>query len=99
MLKDGATGMEGKRRSGRIMKHRTGVGHMVSSFNKDIRTLFITRIVRMFAYGFLSVVLALYLTEVNLSSASIGVLFTVTLAGDAGITLWLTANADRLARC
>jgi MFS family permease len=71
---------------------------MVSSFKKDIRTLFITRIVRMFAYGFLSVVLALYLTEVNLSAASIGVLFTVTLAGDAGITLWLTANADRLGR-
>ena len=65
---------------------------------KDITLLFSTRIVRLFAYGFLSVVLALYLAEAGLSAWSIGVLFSLTLAGDAGVSLWLTTSADRLGR-
>ena len=62
------------------------------------RLLFTTRIVRLFAYGFLSVVLALYLAKRGLTTAQIGLLFTLTLAGDAGITLWLTTSADRFGR-
>jgi len=65
---------------------------------EDITLLFSTRIVRLFAYGFLSVVLALYLAEAGLSAWSIGVLFSLTLAGDAGVSLWLTTSADRLGR-
>ena len=65
---------------------------------KDITLLFTTRIVRLFAYGFLSVVLALYLADAGLSESSIGVLFSLTLAGDAGVSLWLTTSADRLGR-
>ncbi len=52
----------------------------------------------MFAYGFLSVVLALYLTQVGLSDQQIGLLLTWTLIGDAVISLWLTGVADRLGR-
>src|SRR5512137_752806 len=64
----------------------------------DIPFLFTTRIIRMFGYGFLSVVLALYLAQRGLTEAEIGLLLTLTLAGDAGITLWLTTTADRLGR-
>jgi MFS family permease len=64
----------------------------------DFRTLFTTRIVRMFCYGFLSVVLALYLAQIGLSERQIGLLFTLTLAGDAGISLLLTTSADRFGR-
>jgi MFS family permease len=64
----------------------------------DIRLLFTTRIVRLFCYGFLSVVLALYLAQAGLGEKQIGLLFTLTLAGDAGITLWLTTSADRFGR-
>jgi len=64
----------------------------------DIRLLFTTRIVRLFCYGFLSVVLALYLAQVGLTEPQIGLLFTLTLAGDAGISLWLTTSADRFGR-
>jgi MFS family permease len=70
----------------------------VHRFNADIRLLFTTRIVRLFCYGFLSVVLALYLVEAGLNEKTIGLLFTLTLAGDAGITLWLTTTADRFGR-
>lgn len=65
---------------------------------RDITLLFSTRIVRLFAYGFLSVVLVLYLIQVGLSEAQVGLLITLTLAGDAAISLWLTTNADRLGR-
>ena len=64
----------------------------------DIPILFSTRIIRLFCYGFLSVVLALYLSEIGLTETQIGLLFTFTLIGDAVITLWLTTSADRFGR-
>lgn len=64
----------------------------------DIALLFGSRIVRLFCYGFLSVVLALYLAEVGLSSRDIGLVFTLTLLGDAVISLSLTTSADRTGR-
>src|SRR3972149_2135245 len=64
----------------------------------DITLLFSTRIIRLFCYGFLSVVLALYLSEAGLTEGQIGLLFTLTLAGDALISLWLTTSADRFGR-
>jgi MFS family permease len=66
--------------------------------NRNIFTLFSTRIIRLFCYGFLSVILALYLAQVGLPEQQIGLLFTLTLAGDAGISLWLTTSADRFGR-
>jgi MFS family permease len=65
---------------------------------KDIILLFATRILRMFFYGSLAVILVLYLTEAGLTSKQVGVLFTLTLAGDAGISLWLTTHADGFGR-
>ena len=70
----------------------------VSLLNADGRILFTTRIVRLFAYGFLSVVLALYLAQVGLTTAEIGALLTFTLLGDAGVSLWITTSADRIGR-
>ena len=66
--------------------------------SNNVRILFSTRIVRLFAYGFLSVVLALYLSEVGLSEGQIGALLTLTLLGDTLISLWITTNADRIGR-
>ena len=65
---------------------------------RDINLLFSTRIIRLFCYGFLSVVLALYLAETGFNEKLIGLLFTLTLAGDAGISLWLTTHADQFGR-
>jgi MFS family permease len=60
--------------------------------------LFLTRFVRLFAYGALSVILVLYLTSLGLTEPQIGTLLTLTLAGDAAISLVLTTRADRLGR-
>jgi predicted MFS family arabinose efflux permease len=51
----------------------------------------------MFAYGLLSVVLALYLVEV-VGEERLGAVLTFTLLGDAAISLWITTLADRIGR-
>jgi MFS family permease len=52
----------------------------------------------MFAYGFLSVVLVLYLKAVGLKEEQIGILLTMTLLGDVALSLWITTAADRIGR-
>jgi MFS family permease len=71
---------------------------MIRTLSADGNFLFITRIARMFGYGFLSVVLVLYLEQVGLSQVQIGLLLTLTLIGDTIISLWITTNADRIGR-
>src|SRR5262249_8357358 len=56
------------------------------------------RFVRLFAYGFLSVVLVLFLSAVGLSDERIGLLLMLTLLGDVVISLWITTSADRIGR-
>ncbi len=65
---------------------------------RDIRLLFATRILRMFGYGFLAVVLVLYLASIGLSGGEVGLLLALTLLGDAAVSLWLTTHADRVGR-
>jgi MFS family permease len=71
---------------------------MIHKLTPDGNFLFITRIARMFGYGFLSVVLVLYLEQVGLNQVQIGLLLTLTLIGDTIISLWITTNADRIGR-
>ena len=66
--------------------------------DRDVALLFATRVVRMFGYGFLAVVLVLYLTTLGLSGGEIGLLLSLTLLGDAAVSLWLTTHADRIGR-
>jgi len=63
---------------------------------RDITLLFAARSVRMFGYGLLAVVLVLYLDAIGLSGGEIGLLLSLTLLGDAAISLWLTTHADRI---
>jgi Arabinose efflux permease len=66
--------------------------------DRDGRLLFAMRTARMFGYGFLAVVLVLYLVAVGLDPLTVGIVLTMTLIGDTVISLWLTTNADRLGR-
>src|SRR5215469_23222 len=65
---------------------------------KDGSLLFATRILRLFAYGMLGVVLVLYLTGIGLTESQTGLLLTLTLLGDTTVSLLLTTRADRLGR-
>jgi MFS family permease len=64
----------------------------------DTRLLFAGRVIRMFAYGFLSVVLVLYLASIGLDPHRIGLLLSLTLIGDVIISLYLTTRADIIGR-
>ena len=64
----------------------------------DLRVLVASRLLRMFAYGMLGVVLVLYLVRLGFDGGRIGLLLTLTLLGDVAISLWLTTHADRWGR-
>jgi MFS family permease len=77
------------------------MGQVVTGFVsavRDVRLLFGTRVLRMFAYGAMSLVLVLYLAEVGFGTGQIGLLLTMTLLGDTVISLWITTAADRVGR-
>ena len=73
-------------------------GSSLGTDRRDIGLLFATRVLRMFGYGFLAVVLVLYLTAIGLSGAETGLLLGLTLLGDAAVSLWLTTHADKIGR-
>ena len=64
----------------------------------EAKILIVARVLRLFAYGFLSVVLVFYLTGVGLDESHIGLLLSLTLVGDTAISLFLTTRADRAGR-
>jgi len=72
--------------------------HSLAALNRDGRLLFAARMARMFAYGLISVTLALYLAELGFSGPRIGLLLTLTLAGDTLVSLGITTTADRAGR-
>src|SRR5215475_12333144 len=65
---------------------------------RDAVLLFVTRFTRLFAYGALSVILVFYLVSLGLTEAQVGLLLTLTLAGDIAISLLLTTRADWIGR-
>jgi MFS family permease len=69
-----------------------------ATLSPDGWVLFAACGVRNCAYGFLSVVLGVYLAALGLSVEAIGGIFTAALAGGAVMTLVLTRVADRLGR-
>ncbi len=75
-----------------------GLLDALRSLDADGRALFTLRTIRMFGYGFLAVVLVLYLDAAGLDPLGIGAVLTLTLVGDAVISLWLTTHADRFGR-
>jgi len=66
--------------------------------SRDGWLLFATCGVRSFAYGFLSVVLGIYLDAIGLTTTAIGWIFTAALAGGAVMTIVITAVADTFGR-
>ncbi|HSQ13158.1 MAG TPA: MFS transporter [Candidatus Deferrimicrobium sp.] len=66
--------------------------------SRDGWLLFASCGVRSLAYGFLSVILGLYLDAIGLSATAIGWIFTAALAGGAVMTIVITAVADSFGR-
>lgn len=64
----------------------------------DGRRLFLTRILRTFAYGYLAVVLAVYLARLGYDDIRIGLIVSAAVAGSAAMTVLWTLLADRVGR-
>jgi MFS family permease len=64
----------------------------------DAHVLMATRVLRSFGDGFVSLVLARYLSELAFSGFQIGLIATATLLGTSAATLLVGALADRLGR-
>jgi MFS family permease len=77
---------------------RSLLSHPMNALTRDAYLLFVTRIIRLFAYGSLSVVLVFYLIGLGLRESQTGILLTLTLVGDTVISLYLTTRADRVGR-
>jgi MFS family permease len=60
------------------------------------RLIFAGRALRSFSFGWLSVILALYLDQRGFSAAAIGAVFTATMVEDALFTLFLSTIASRV---
>ena len=69
-----------------------------SGLNRDGKLLFVTRCLRLFGYGLISVILVLYLAEIGITKVDIGLLLTLTLVGDTAVSLVITTTADRIGR-
>jgi MFS family permease len=70
----------------------------ISNSPRDFVLLFAARMVRLFAYGFLAVVLVLYLSALGFSGSRVGLMLTLTLLGGAGLSILISTRADRLGR-
>jgi MFS family permease len=64
----------------------------------DGKKLLVTRLLRTFGYGYLAVVLALYLEQLRLDPQQVGVVLTSAIAGSAAMTLGWSLVADRYGR-
>lgn len=73
---------------------------LVSLYNSplDTKLLCSQRFVRLFAYGGSTLILASFLSALDISDGRIGLFMTLTLVGDVVISFFLTLFADRLGR-
>ena len=64
----------------------------------DGRLILAAMLLRAFAYGFLSIVLAIYLELIGLSDLAIGLILSATLINSVLFTLLASFYADRIGR-
>jgi len=66
--------------------------------SRDGKLLLGARIVRTFSYGFLSVILAIYLKLIGFNDILIGIILTATLVNSVFFNLFSSAYADKIGR-
>ena len=71
---------------------------MLAWLSVDGKKLLVTRILRTFAYGYLAVVLGLYLDKLGMGPVEVGLVFTAAIAGSAVMTIFWSIIADRYGR-
>ena len=62
----------------------------------EVTAVFVAKAVRTFTYGYLGILLPLYLADLGLSAAGVGAFVTLTLVGSATLTWGVRVPAERL---
>src|SRR5437762_12341495 len=75
-----------------------GLSRRLGWVNADGRKLLITRVLRSFGYGYLAVVLAIYLKQIGLDDFLIGAVLAAALAGSAVMNVFWSLKADSFGR-
>jgi MFS family permease len=70
----------------------------LSWLDADGKKILLARSLRTFAYGYLAVILALYLEQLGLHPVQVGIVLTAAIAGSAGMTIGWSLLADRYGR-
>lgn len=68
------------------------------TLTKDGVILMTCKSLRLFSFGILAVMLDIYLAQLQFSDSNIGMMFTLTLIGDAIMSILLTLFADSFGR-
>jgi MFS family permease len=84
-------------KAARWLARELGLATMKSA-GKDVWILILARYIRLFAYGAVALILALFFQEQGFSDQQIGLFMTLTLLGDVVVSLLLTLIADTLGR-
>src|SRR5215472_12935550 len=71
---------------------------VLSWLQPDGKRLLVTKALRMFGYGYLAVVLGLYLQQLGLSAFQVGIVLTAAVAGSALMNVFWSLAADRFGR-
>ena len=66
--------------------------------SRDGKKLLLTRVLRTFAYGYLAVVIALYMARLGLDTVQVGLVLSAAIAGSAAMTVVWALLADRFGR-
>src|SRR5438034_5192328 len=68
---------------------------MTTICQAEVRAIFVAKTVRTFCYGFLGIALPVYLSELGLTAAGVGLAVTLTLAASAALTWLVRRPAER----
>src|SRR2546422_8715837 len=68
---------------------------MTTFCQADVLAIFGAKTARTFCYGFLGIVLPVYLSDLGLNASGVGVAVTLTLAGSAALAWLLPPPAER----
>ncbi len=89
--------MESVRRAPQWIADEFGLGTMMHA-GKDVYIIILARYLRLFAYGAVALILAVYFREQGFTDEQIGLFMSLTLLGDVLVSLLLTLVADVLGR-
>src|SRR5437867_12229120 len=71
---------------------------LLNRLTRDGKLILAARMIRAFSYGFLSIVLAIYLKFIGFNDVIIGFVLTATLVNSVVFTLFASFYADRIGR-